>query len=108
LTLGHGRHAQVGAGLLQLPGKLAEPLRADFLAGEHGDGVGTEPADAEPILSDKDAAAPTFAEASASGLLPGYRACATYTAGLRLTWDNPIISDVAPGSGETQPKKTVR
>ncbi|WP_405012875.1 dTDP-4-dehydrorhamnose 3,5-epimerase [Kitasatospora sp. NBC_01539] len=40
------------------------------------------PADA-PQLSDRDAAAPSLAEALASGLLPSYEACLAYTAGLR-------------------------
>ncbi|WP_407912997.1 dTDP-4-dehydrorhamnose 3,5-epimerase [Kitasatospora sp. NE20-6] len=39
------------------------------------------PADA-PQLSDRDAAAPSLAEALASGLLPSYEACRAYTAGL--------------------------
>ncbi|MFF3113179.1 dTDP-4-dehydrorhamnose 3,5-epimerase [Kitasatospora sp. NPDC057904] len=40
------------------------------------------PADA-PQLSARDAAAPTLAEAIASGLLPDYRQCLAYTEGLR-------------------------
>ncbi|MEW1906875.1 dTDP-4-dehydrorhamnose 3,5-epimerase [Kitasatospora sp. NPDC085895] len=38
---------------------------------------------AEPQLSARDEAAPSLAEAKASGLLPDYEACRTYTAGLR-------------------------
>ncbi|MFF7543164.1 dTDP-4-dehydrorhamnose 3,5-epimerase [Streptomyces canus] len=36
------------------------------------------PADVEPLLSDKDAAAPTLAEAAAQGLLPRYEDCVAY------------------------------
>jgi dTDP-4-dehydrorhamnose 3,5-epimerase len=36
-----------------------------------------------PVLSDKDAAAPTLDEARLSGALPGYEDCAAYTARLR-------------------------
>ncbi|HVE73584.1 MAG TPA: dTDP-4-dehydrorhamnose 3,5-epimerase [Mycobacteriales bacterium] len=41
------------------------------------------PSEAEPLLSDKDAAAPTLAEARAAGLLPSYDACQAYYAELR-------------------------
>lgn len=41
------------------------------------------PADVEPLLSPKDAAAPTLAEAQASGLLPDYADCQAYYATLR-------------------------
>jgi dTDP-4-dehydrorhamnose 3,5-epimerase len=37
----------------------------------------------EPVLSDKDAAAPTLAEARSAGLLPDYDACQAYTASLQ-------------------------
>ena len=37
----------------------------------------------EPLLSDKDAAAPTLAEAEAQGLLPSYDACLSYYETLR-------------------------
>jgi dTDP-4-dehydrorhamnose 3,5-epimerase len=40
------------------------------------------PTDA-PLLSEKDAAAPTLAEAAAAGLLPNYQTCLDFTAGLR-------------------------
>jgi dTDP-4-dehydrorhamnose 3,5-epimerase len=40
------------------------------------------PEDAEPILSAKDAAAPSLAEAERAGLLPGYDECLKYTARL--------------------------
>ncbi len=40
------------------------------------------PAGAEPALSDKDAAAPTLAQARGAGLLPEYAACLEYTAKL--------------------------
>jgi dTDP-4-dehydrorhamnose 3,5-epimerase len=36
-----------------------------------------------PLLSDRDAAAPSFAEAQASGLLPDYVQCRNYADGLR-------------------------
>ncbi|MDH6519099.1 dTDP-4-dehydrorhamnose 3,5-epimerase [Streptomyces sp. SAI-208] len=36
------------------------------------------PTDVEPLLSDKDAAAPTLAEAAAQGLLPRYEDCVAY------------------------------
>ncbi|AEN09907.1 MULTISPECIES: dTDP-4-dehydrorhamnose 3,5-epimerase [unclassified Streptomyces] len=41
------------------------------------------PADVPPLLSDKDAAAPTLAEAEEQGLLPSYEACRAYDAELR-------------------------
>jgi dTDP-4-dehydrorhamnose 3,5-epimerase len=41
------------------------------------------PARSEPILSDKDAAAPSLAEARGAGLLPRYSDCVAYTASLR-------------------------
>jgi dTDP-4-dehydrorhamnose 3,5-epimerase len=41
------------------------------------------PAGSEPVLSDKDAAAPSLAEASEAGLLPRYGDCLAYRAGLR-------------------------
>jgi dTDP-4-dehydrorhamnose 3,5-epimerase len=41
------------------------------------------PADLEPVLSEKDAAAPSLAEAEAQGLLPTYEACQTYLSELR-------------------------
>jgi dTDP-4-dehydrorhamnose 3,5-epimerase len=40
------------------------------------------PDDLEPVLSDKDAAAPSLAEALAAGLLPDYGECLTYRASL--------------------------
>ncbi|NEB05925.1 dTDP-4-dehydrorhamnose 3,5-epimerase [Streptomyces sp. SID13726] len=46
--------------------------------------VGIEwPAGLEPVLSEKDAAAPTLAEAEAQGLLPTWEACQAYYAELR-------------------------
>jgi dTDP-4-dehydrorhamnose 3,5-epimerase len=56
---------------------------------EHGvhpldPGIGIAwPADIEPILSDKDASAPSLAEAQAAGLLPDYGKCQAYIADLR-------------------------
>jgi dTDP-4-dehydrorhamnose 3,5-epimerase len=41
------------------------------------------PADVEAVLSDKDAAAPTLAEAAAAGLLPSYEECLAYYESLR-------------------------
>jgi dTDP-4-dehydrorhamnose 3,5-epimerase len=41
------------------------------------------PADVEPLLSEKDAAAPTLAEASEQGLLPSYDACTAFYETLR-------------------------
>ena len=41
------------------------------------------PADVEHLLSDKDAAAPSFAQAQASGLLPSYQRCQELYARLR-------------------------
>lgn len=41
------------------------------------------PADIEPLLSDKDAAAPTLAEAQSQGLLPSYDDCVAFYEGLR-------------------------
>jgi dTDP-4-dehydrorhamnose 3,5-epimerase len=43
------------------------------------------PADVPPILSDKDLAAPTLAEAEAAGLLPRYEDCQAHYAELRET-----------------------
>jgi len=40
------------------------------------------PAETEPVLSAKDAAAPTLAEAAGQGLLPSYDACLAYYASL--------------------------
>lgn len=46
--------------------------------------IGIEwPADVEPLLSDKDDAAPTLAEAREQGLLPSYDACRAYVEELK-------------------------
>jgi dTDP-4-dehydrorhamnose 3,5-epimerase len=46
--------------------------------------IGIEwPAGTEPVLSAKDAAAPTLADARRAGLLPGYADCQAYVEGLR-------------------------
>jgi dTDP-4-dehydrorhamnose 3,5-epimerase len=46
--------------------------------------IGIEwPVDVKPILSDKDAAAPSLRTAADAGLLPGYDACLAYAAQLR-------------------------
>jgi dTDP-4-dehydrorhamnose 3,5-epimerase len=42
----------------------------------------TWPSDIEPVLSDKDAAAPSLAEAQSAGLLPDYAECQAYVAKL--------------------------
>jgi dTDP-4-dehydrorhamnose 3,5-epimerase len=41
------------------------------------------PAGLEPVLSEKDAAAPSLAEARAAGLLPEYEECVAYYEKLR-------------------------
>lgn len=41
------------------------------------------PADVPPVLSERDAAAPTLAQAAGAGLLPSYRACTEHSARLR-------------------------
>ena len=41
------------------------------------------PEDIEPVLSEKDAAAPTLAQAAKSGTLPRFAACTEWLAGLR-------------------------
>ena len=47
------------------------------------------PADVEVILSDKDAAAPSLAEAQSAGLLPDYGECLAYRPG---SWSaNPVV-----------------
>jgi dTDP-4-dehydrorhamnose 3,5-epimerase len=57
--------------------------------GEHGvhpldPAIGIEwPPEVEPLLSPKDAAAPTLAEAEAAGLLPSYDECRAYYTALR-------------------------
>jgi epimerase EvaD len=43
------------------------------------------PADLAPVLSEKDAKAPTLAEAEVAGLLPSYDACLAHYASLRET-----------------------
>ncbi len=43
------------------------------------------PLDSEPVLSEKDAAAPTLDEALRAGLLPSYQECAGYGETLRAT-----------------------
>ena len=64
---------------------------------EHGvhpldPGIGIEwPADTQPMLSGKDAAAPTLEQARDAGLLPLYADCEAY------------LGKAAPGSGRTEP-----
>ena len=50
------------------------------------------PSDVEPVLSPKDAAAPSLAEAQRDGLLPRYADCLAYTAHLR---DGGLAADPA-------------
>ena len=51
------------------------------------------PGDLEPVMSDKDAAAPSLAEARSAGLLPDYRACRAWADGLRGARDhNPAAA----------------
>ncbi|MCS0636019.1 dTDP-4-dehydrorhamnose 3,5-epimerase [Streptomyces sp. LP05-1] len=52
-----------------------------------------------PLLSPKDAAAPTLAQAERTGLLPSYRACADWYAGLRTGPGAPPVPP-APREGE--------
>jgi dTDP-4-dehydrorhamnose 3,5-epimerase len=47
------------------------------------------PEGGEPLLSDKDAAAPSLAEARAAGLLPSYRDCQAYTEAQRAAGRPP-------------------
>ena len=47
------------------------------------------PGGGEPVLSDKDAAAPSLAEASAAGLLPSYRDCQAHAEALRAAGRPP-------------------
>jgi dTDP-4-dehydrorhamnose 3,5-epimerase len=51
------------------------------------------PTDMEQVLSDKDASAPTLAQAQSAGLLPGYGTCQAYVAGLR----SAVLSNGQPG-----------
>jgi dTDP-4-dehydrorhamnose 3,5-epimerase len=44
------------------------------------------PTDMEKILSDKDASAPSLADAQSAGLLPDYDKCRAYIADLRSSW----------------------
>lgn len=43
---------------------------------------------ADPVLSPRDAAAPTLREAAAAGLLPDYAACVAFTESLRMAENN--------------------
>jgi len=47
------------------------------------------PADIQPVLSPKDAAAPTLEQARRTGLLPVYADCEAYLSGLRKVADRP-------------------
>ena len=61
--------------------------------------IGIEwPADAEPVLSGKDAAAPALEEARRAGLLPVYADCEAYLASMRKAADGPNpVSRRLPG-----------
>lgn len=66
--------------------------------------IGIEwPADTEPVLSAKDATAPSLEEARRAGLLPGYAACAAYLDGRRAgnSLSGPVC-DEQSGKGTTQ------
>ncbi len=52
------------------------------------------------ILSDKDAAAPSLAQARAAGLLPDYSACQAHAASLRDAWLNCAPATVPVGGGQ--------
>ena len=70
---------------------------------EHGvhpldPGIGIEwPADTEPVLSPKDAAAPTLEEARRAGLLPSYADCEAYLGSLRKAGAGTSLSARLPG-----------
>jgi len=55
------------------------------------------PDDIEPMLSEKDLAAPTLAEAEATGMLPSYRDCAAWYERLRSSAIAPAM-DAARGA----------
>jgi len=55
------------------------------------------PVDVKPILSDKDAAAPSLRTAADAGLLPGYDACLAYAAQLRGPLP-PSLGPCSPGA----------
>jgi dTDP-4-dehydrorhamnose 3,5-epimerase and related enzymes len=62
--------------------------------------IGIEwPADAEPVLSGKDAAAPTLEQARQAGLLPVYADCEAYLGSLRRAADarNPVRAGYPAG-----------
>jgi dTDP-4-dehydrorhamnose 3,5-epimerase len=90
------RAVYVGEGLGHVFMALTEGAVISYLCSagytpsrEHGvhpldPAIGIEwPADVEPLLSPKDLAAPTLAEAAAAGLLPSYDACQAFYAELR-------------------------
>jgi hypothetical protein len=55
-------------------------------------GLGIEWPAGAPILSERDAAAPTLAEAKAGGLLPRYQACVDWA---RSLWDVSLASTLS-------------
>ena len=78
-------------------------------AAEHGvhpldPDIGIEwPTDAEPVLSGKDAAAPTLEQARQAGLLPDYADCEAYLGSLRRAADarNPVPGRLSgPAAGD--------
>lgn len=50
----------------------------------------TWPTDGEPVLSEKDAAAPTLEQARSAGLLPSYEVCRAYANSLRASQRSPV------------------
>ncbi len=83
--IGHGFAALSGeATVVYLCSTPFAPAR------EHGvhpfdPGIGIDwPAESGPVLSDKDAAAPSLAAAIVGGQLPDYRTCKEYLAAMRL------------------------
>jgi dTDP-4-dehydrorhamnose 3,5-epimerase len=63
------------------------------------------PAGLEPVLSDKDAAAPSLTQALAGGLLPDYRECLDYRANLS---GSPGSGSVPAGRRSAQPSTMPR
>jgi dTDP-4-dehydrorhamnose 3,5-epimerase len=65
------------------------------------------PAEIDPVLSEKDASAPTLEQARSAGLLPGYRECVAYSGSLRrVARGSPsvtLIPGQAPGASTDRP-----
>jgi dTDP-4-dehydrorhamnose 3,5-epimerase len=76
------------ATLLYLVSENYNPGR-EFIVHPLDPEIGIEwPVDGEPVLSTRDAAAPTLAQALADGLLPQFNACCDYAATLRARKDS--------------------